>query len=517
MNAFNINHLHKRYAFIDTLSDELFELVLDQVSCTLQERTASVVSLREHLLRGELPRSQDIPWPTEELRDILFDFLRDLDIAPLCEAQPELVEELLMSLLEAIRDYDRKLDVAIDERFGELVRAEEQRLAEERFELDKENAESDQPDEPPEHIELSNELLAKLREQAAAEASERAQRALLAGLSNQWQERVEMWHEVFNVFGQLTGLFGQGWSYARGLLQSQSWLEVTKLRKLMAKLPELRELIATLGRMHVSDDEEDPIMETIFVTMRRGQDRWVDKPTPLAPMETRGVRRSNDLSRMLPGEALNFAHPRLRTLFYARLHEHALATYLVEGVMPQRIEDERDIEEEQERPGESPPKKRGPIIACLDTSGSMAGKPEHIAKALVLEALRVAHEEDRPCYLIAFSGPEQTEAYELSLTPDGFETLFAFLSRSFHGGTDLVAPIREALALLDSERWEKADILLASDGEFRVPRELTTALDDARDERGLRLHGVCVGGHHHQAMRAMCDEFHPFEEWEALL
>ena len=38
------------------------------------------------------------------------------------------------------------------------------------------------------------------------------------------------------------------------------------------------------------------------------------------------------------------------------------------------------------------PLERGPIVLCLDTSGSMRGAPEHIAKAVAIAALRVAHE-----------------------------------------------------------------------------------------------------------------------------
>lgn len=518
MNAFDIQHLDNSYAFIATFADDLFALVLDQQTGTLEQRSAAVGTLRTHLLKGLLPGLDTMEWPADSLRAIVLDFLDELKIAPLCEEQPELVEELLVSLLMAIRDFDSSLQLENDKQFRQLVGEERQRLADEREQLARENdAEIEELGEAPEPIQLSDEILAKLREQAMAEARARGHQAMVASLNNKWSERVAMWWEVFNVFGQLSGLLGLGWSYARGLVQSQSWLQLVRLRELMQKLPQLRELIVTLGRMHIRNDDDDPVMETIFTTMRRAEERWEDRPTPLAPMETRGVRRSNDLSRLLPGEALNFAHPRLRTLFYARLHEHALATYLVEGVMPQRIEDECDVDEEQERPGESPPKIRGPIIACLDTSGSMAGQRENIAKALVLEALRVAHEENRPCYLIAFSGPGQIEAKELSLTPDGFQSLFSFLARSFHGGTDLVAPIREAVKLLDRERWEKADILLVSDGEFGVPRELTATLDEAREERGLRLHGVCVGRQRHDAMRKLCDEFHLFEDWEALV
>lgn len=47
----------------------------------------------------------------------------------------------------------------------------------------------------------------------------------------------------------------------------------------------------------------------------------------------------------------------------------------------------------------------GPIILCLDTSGSMRGAREVVAKALALECMRGAHRQQRPCYLYAFSGP----------------------------------------------------------------------------------------------------------------
>jgi uncharacterized protein with von Willebrand factor type A (vWA) domain len=39
----------------------------------------------------------------------------------------------------------------------------------------------------------------------------------------------------------------------------------------------------------------------------------------------------------------------------------------------------------------------GPILLCLDTSGSMRGAPENIAKAVVIAALRAAHRAGRGC------------------------------------------------------------------------------------------------------------------------
>lgn len=56
----------------------------------------------------------------------------------------------------------------------------------------------------------------------------------------------------------------------------------------------------------------------------------------------------------------------------------------------------------------------GPIIVCLDTSGSMYGGREVVAKALVLECMRGARTQSRKCYVYAFSGPGQVRALDLT-------------------------------------------------------------------------------------------------------
>lgn len=49
-----------------------------------------------------------------------------------------------------------------------------------------------------------------------------------------------------------------------------------------------------------------------------------------------------------------------------------------------------------------PAAELGPIIVCLDTSGSMYGAREVVAKAVVLECMRGAHRQDRKCFVYAF-------------------------------------------------------------------------------------------------------------------
>lgn len=50
---------------------------------------------------------------------------------------------------------------------------------------------------------------------------------------------------------------------------------------------------------------------------------------------------------------------------------------------------------------------RGPILLCVDTSGSMRGARETVAKALALECMRAAKEQERDCYVFAFAGPAE--------------------------------------------------------------------------------------------------------------
>lgn len=90
-----------------------------------------------------------------------------------------------------------------------------------------------------------------------------------------------------------------------------------------------------------------------------------------------------------------------KLLFYAKLAEKALQIYERDGwgEFPTVINpDRREIR---------PTADRGPILLCVDTSGSMRGPREVVAKALALECMRAAREQERGCYVFAFSGPQE--------------------------------------------------------------------------------------------------------------
>ena len=258
----------------------------------------------------------------------------------------------------------------------------------------------------------------------------------------------------------------------------------------------------------------EPVVERVFVPMLRLEEERTEAWTPLVAGETRGIERSGSVARMLPAEATMLGHSQLRLLWHARRAERALLTYRVEGVEIERTLVEKETGKEAEVRG--PRRERGPILAVVDTSGSMHGLPEQVAKALVLEALRTAHSEKRRCRLYAFSGPGQTAEHELALSPEGIGQLLEFLSLSFGGGSDPTAAMDRVLKQLQENEWKKADVLLISDGEWPVLPGLVAAARKAR-ESGTRFHGVQVGNRGRTGLHEICEPVHVFTDWTNIL
>jgi len=293
------------------------------------------------------------------------------------------------------------------------------------------------------------------------------------------------------------------------VLRHTGWLDLLRLRKMLEQLPQLRDIVRALGRLNAAQGGES-IAEKILVPARRVEEERREVRTPLIPAEMRGLERSGEIARMLPVEAMMLGHPKLRMLWHARRSERALLTYRVEGIEIERVQVERDGHEEIE--SKRPRPERGPIFAVVDTSGSMHGMPEQVAKALVLEALRTAHTEKRRCFLYAYSGPGQVLEHELDLSSDGMGRLLQFLGFSFGGGNDEAGMMAKVLARLKEENWKKADVVFVSDGEWPASAGLVAAVKSAR-EGGTRFHGVQIGNRGRTGLHAICDPVHIFQDW----
>ncbi|MCP4807756.1 MAG: VWA domain-containing protein, partial [Proteobacteria bacterium] len=363
--------------------------------------------------------------------------ITELDMARFCKDEPDLTLAVLKDVLASASREGAAYSALVEKKLRELEHLERERKKD---------------------IEVDEKLLRRLRAKAEKETklADRPDGEIIES----WGERARAWAQVHDVFGDLGAMMGRGWDLSRGVLRHTGWQDVVRLQKLIEQLPQVQEIVASLGRLQDSDSDEN-VVDTIFVAVRRLEEERREVRSPLVPAETRGVERSGSIARMLPSEAALFGHPVGRLLWHARRAERALMTYRVEGVEYELVDVETEGLEERRR--ERPRPERGPILAIVDTSGSMHGTPEKVAKALVLEALRTAHSEKRRCYLYAYSGPGQVLEHELSLTPEGIGNLLVFLGQSFGGGNDEAGMLAHVLDRLDTEDWSRADVVFVSD------------------------------------------------------
>lgn len=330
----------------------------------------------------------------------------------------------------------------------------------------------------------------------------------------EWEPMVEELREVLRVFDSLDGIANFArWTEIRGLLRSEAWQQVLAARERIERMPQLADLIRRVGRARATERETTTQASRPRPTQERTD--WVRRirevEFPGAPLETEGVRRCGDFTRMLASEAMQLR--RRRRLLAARIAEQTLLAYQHRQFAAEPTWERAPGSTRDPRPVARPELEAGPMILCVDTSASMDGAPEQIAKAIVLEAARVAAAQRRPCLLYAFSGPGDLCELELGPDADGLAALATFLASSFHGGTDVCEPFERALSVIETRRWSAADLLLASDGEFGAPATLAARLDGARSRLGVRVHGVLIGDRETIGLRQVSDDVFWVRDW----
>ncbi|MBI5785174.1 MAG: VWA domain-containing protein [Rhodocyclales bacterium] len=447
-----------RLAPLDELPRGLWLWSLVHSQGTLDARLAGLAELRATLIDGRLPGEWH--WPAAPLAAGVAGVLAELELPGYCTGQSELTEVLLRSLLF-------HLDLVVD----------------------------------------------YLDRGATPEAA--AERAL-AAFREDWAERCGEMDELVDVFGDVGELCKHNrWDLLSGLLKSSGWQEVMRIRRLVEHLPELANCIRHLGRARATEDMDQvkrtEIQAVMQVTRPVARPRFLRVPD--YPGETRGVRRSGRVARMLPAEAVLLLHPRLRLVWHARHAERTLLTYEDDEIL------EEWVHEPQTSWVPSPdrlPERRqemGPILVCVDTSGSMQGGAEAVAKAVVLEAVRTAHAQKRACHVFTFSGPGDLLEMPVAVDLPGLEALSGFMGQSFGGGTDITGPLEHALDKLEQEEWQLADLLIASDGEFGATPDMAERLRRVKAAQGLRVQGVLIGDRETVGFLEIADDIFWVPEW----
>ncbi|MCS6114278.1 VWA domain-containing protein [Shewanella baltica] len=256
---------------------------------------------------------------------------------------------------------------------------------------------------------------------------------------------------------------GADFSYT-DIINSQD--DFTALARLLHDNQRIKDLAHKMGRNYISEEKKK-----------------ATKIPEASKNEVHGTHRSNDLMRMLPSELVNLEDETLEVLFYARLLEHNLLTYELQGVTYINGEEQQTSQ-----------KRTGPVVACLDTSGSMAGAPLLKAKASLLAIANILKQEQRSLHVLLFGSNGELKEFSMNEVNNS-SGLLSFLQQSFGGGTDFETPLKRALEIIkNNEDFIKADILMISDGDCILSTEFIGSLDTEKNLLDCSIYSVLCDG-----------------------
>jgi len=307
---------------------------------------------------------------------------------------------------------------------------------------------------------------------------EKSHKYELEAIDNAREKFMKQLHGKVSEFNKLRGLLepftkdlGRLWDLSGGTWRNSGFELLKRYADVLENDKAVKELAAMLGRYRKSEKEfEEVEMEKVII-------RPKFRPRHASKGEVIGIRESDDISSMLPIEAATLLNPATRQIFLKKFAEKKLTTYDFRNQSTDT--DKITTKEKQLREKEN---GKGPIIICVDTSGSMNGTPEQVAKTICFALTKIALRENRKCYLISFSTKIQTT--ELTDLQNSLDKLISFLGMSFNGGTDANPALEKALEMVETNEYEKADVLMISDFVMEaLSKEVTEQIEKAKKNK----------------------------------
>lgn len=188
--------------------------------------------------------------------------------------------------------------------------------------------------------------------------------------------------------------------------------------------------------------------------------------------EVWGVELGPDLARLVASERVLLAHPIARRVVLARAIERRALVTAMRGPSTQG---------------------KGPVIALVDTSGSMGSERSKLAKSLCTALALRCGETRRPLHVLTFGGPGELHETSFVRATDFVTRLHRCLSMTFGAGTDFDGPLRRVCELVTTAPWSSADALVVTDGFCEVSAPVRELLAKTKRRTDLEILGVLVG------------------------
>ena len=304
---------------------------------------------------------------------------------------------------------------------------------------------------------------------------DKERKALIRDL-NTWLKLIESVKDSLDILGMGTGYL---WDLSTGDLSYKDIETLKQWADAFRDDSSVRKICEILGRMNSQTESKEKQVE-------REVSYSNTVPDFNSNEEVCGIELGKDLDNVLPSELIQLNDPDLDILFTLKYAENRLMCFSKQG-----YREEEEFRKEVVTVSEEEEIQTGPIIFCIDTSGSMSGEPEYIAKAMALYISMKAMEQKRNCYLIIFS----TGISTIDLTPPrGISDLLNFMRISFDGGTDPIPAMGEAILMTKKKSYRLADIIMISD--FIMPPNAFSGLEteiEASKKRKCKYHSLTIG------------------------
>ena len=280
------------------------------------------------------------------------------------------------------------------------------------------------------------------------------------------EELIPLLEDHLEMLEILSMLFpGRAWDYSLQALHREYFENLEKYASLFRKSSDLHEILEQVGR----------------IELEYGSKKL--RLSPHSKSEVHTVTFSGDIQTLLPIETVKLKNPVLKRKFYADMIEGKLLTYQLRG--------------ENWNSDLAGKKRKGPVVALVDTSASMRGAPELLAKAVVLAIARRMLRENRDVKVILFSSKWQTVEIELTDKKRMGKEFLEFLKYTFGGGTDFNTALRAGLKTLKGEKgFHGADLLFLTDGNSELSeRPLIREWNEIKVERKARIFSLIIGNY----------------------
>lgn len=284
-------------------------------------------------------------------------------------------------------------------------------------------------------------------------------------------KKIEKFIRLEKLLSPFINHMGRLWDLSNGIFEESGFEIFDTFAKFLENDESLQELAKILGKQSRAQSTfEKELRDKVVI-----KSEW--QPKNAYRGEINGLKYSNDISCVLPSELALLRNPATKKLFQLKFAQKQLLSYNYRS--KEEIEKERAEQEEVSVEKKEP---KGPIIVCVDTSGSMQGTPENIAKTVTFALSKIAIEEERKCYLISFS--TGIETLDLSDFSEGnsISKLVSFLQKSFNGGTDATPALKHSLEMLQKNAYKNADVLMISDFVMdTLPTDLVNSIEKEKN------------------------------------